>query len=169
MTVQLDYEKFLTGAMPGLPMYVGRDTNTLVSFANEVPESGGPNFLYYGLVCERGTDPERQCLPGGDGNLGITVRDTHSAQTIGGTGYEDRYTEGQTASVLRKGYIAARLRDTSSVPIIGTQAGYVVATGEITANADIDGSGILEVPFPCVFMAATDYLDNYLALMRVGM
>lgn len=115
-----------------------------------VEDAAGIDF---GVAVSRGTDPERQVLPGGDDTfLGITVRDLgfEGAANTGAL----KYDQNVTAAVMRNGYIwvvcptgcnpgdAAKYNDTTGVidsgaagagetDIVGATFETVAAAGEL--------------------------------------
>lgn len=84
----------------------------------------------FGLAVSRGTDTERQIVLGGAAYLGIAVRSLD--QEGAGNSTPHLYSQNQTASVLRKGYVWARCADGCNP---GDSVNFINATGVLGAGA----------------------------------
>lgn len=132
MTAQTSYDRLQPAAYPGLLYGVG--PKDIISRAVE-----GVAGIEFGVACSRGTDVEKQVLPGGTAFLGISVRslDREGAANTGAI----KYNETEAAALLREGYIWA-------VCPAGCNAGdpvkYTNATGVLDAGAAAAGETQLD-------------------------
>lgn len=86
--------------------------------------------IEFGLAVSRGTDADKQAVLGGAAFLGISVRSLER-EGAASTG-ETSYSQGETAGILRKGYIWA-ICPTGCVP--GDQVNYNTTTGALDSGA----------------------------------
>lgn len=127
MTVQNSYQIYRN------TFYAGQlvDIHDFDAVSRAVETVTGADF---GLAVSSGTNGEEQCVIGGTAFLGITIRDLakEGAYQSGAI----KYNEGETASVMRTGYIAVVC---PSGAAYGDAVKYTDATGVIDSGAPAAG------------------------------
>lgn len=125
----------IVNATPGLVADIHAG-NQIVSAAVEAAS------IPFGVIVQRGTDPETQAEIGGaaTGILGISVRELgREAASVGATSVA--YSEGESMGVMQSGYIYAQC-------VAGCTAGdtpkFVNATGALSAGAAAAGETSLD-------------------------
>jgi len=135
MTVQLSYDINTVIGYPGLVFDVG--PHNIDSRAAE-----GVNGVEFGVAVSRGTNKDKQVIPGGDDFFGISIRslDREGAVNTGAI----KYLEFETVGVLRSGSVRA-ICAAGCVP--GDPVFYDVSDGRLnsvqfaeTTNVQLDGA-----------------------------
>lgn len=130
MSAQTSYARNIPKAYAGLIFALG----TADKISRDVEGAAGIEF---GVAVSRGTDKERQVLPGGAAAdfLGITYRDL-GREGAANTG-AIKYSEKETAGIMRKGYIWA-------VCPAGCNPGNLVKYTDATGILDSGVAGVGE-------------------------
>lgn len=132
MSAQTSYARNIPKAYAGLIYALAPHDN----ISRDVEGAAGIEF---GVAVSRGTDKDRQALPGGaTGFLGITYRDL-GREGAANTG-AIKYSEKETAGIMRNGYIWA-VCPTGCNP--GDPVNYVDATGILDSGAAVAGETLI--------------------------
>ena len=131
MSAQTSYARNIPKAYAGLIFALG----TADKISRDVEGAAGIEF---GVAVSRGTDKERQVLPGGAAAdfLGITYRDL-GREGAANTG-AIKYSEKETAGIMREGYIWAVIPAGGNP---GDAIKYTTATGVL----DVGTAGVGEI------------------------
>lgn len=116
--------------------------------------------IEFGRVVSFGTDPEKQCVLGGDATgIGVAVRSGDYENAIASETVA--YAQYETASIMRKGYIWCKFSNTGSA---GDAVCYTDADGIMKSGAAAAGETDIAATLETDVAAADD-----LGLVRLGL